>query len=512
MEFENLDIPLLKFADEPEHNAFSIRSSFESLLCLGNTGSGKSSAVAAKIINAYLEHGYGMLLLTAKEEDATTYRSYAKQAGRENDVIEIKPGGEHAFNFMQYESTVRSDLSFARNLQDLLHVVIEAGEERNSGGERDPFWRDSQAMLIKNVINLLLLAYSEVTIPLLYEVAQSTPQQKQTKEPAEEELSAFQKAMSKAKDNVRTKVDDWKSSVGQEYIDGLDDEIYLKQLEEAVPDYRTLKMVKNFFMDGLYNISEKTRGIIILSFTSFLSHLMDDPIYTLFCNKPSTCTPEDCIEQGKIIIINLPVSLYGKIGQYVQIMSKYVFQKAWQRRRVSENGRPLAIIADEAQLFLHPQDSMLLATARSSRISTFYLSQNLPALHANVGGNGFKSEAKVDALLSLLSTKIFLCNNCVKTNRWASDIIGKAYTEDISTGSSYGDDKVSINDGSRFSLEDIIRPEAFAKLLTGSQLNNYKVEAYIHMQGKKFNHGFSHKKIRFTQQVKEKPDHTGQAG
>lgn len=199
------------------------------------------------------------------------------------------------------------------------------------------------------------------------------------------------------------------------------------------------------------------------------------------------------------MIINLPVSLYGRIGQDIQIMIKYIFQKAWQRRNVKLNGRPLAIVCDEAQLFLHLLDSALLATARSSRIATFYLTQNLPAFHSNIGGNGTKAEAKVDALMSLLSTKIFLCNSCVKTNRWAADIIGKGYTEDPSTSMS-GGDNFSFGQGSRYMLEDIVRPEQFAQLKNGGPLNNYKVQGIIHMQSRRFNSGFNHKKINFKQQ------------
>lgn len=498
--FENLDEPLLRFGDEPDANAFTIRSSFESCLCIGNTGSGKSSGVARELVGKMMEKKYGMLLLTAKELDAETYKHYAAIAGRSADVIEVTPSatGGHAFNFMHYESTAKTGLSFARNLLDLLKVVIEAGEERTQGAEADPFWRNSSEMLIRSAIHLLLLAYGEVTIPMLYEVAQTAPH-KEDKPTQQEEETTFQKVMTLAKKRVKEQVDAWKAKVGEDYWKALADEKLAKEIEDAVPDYRTLMMVRNFFMESLFNISEKTRGIIILSFTTFLSRLLDEPIYSLFCNRPSTFTPESCIETGKLVIINLPVSLYGRIGQDIQIMIKYIFQKAWQRRNVKLNGRPLAIVCDEAQLFLHPLDSALLATARSSRIATFYLTQNLPAFHSNIGGNGTKAEAKVDALMSLLSTKIFLCNSCVKTNRWASDIIGKGYTEDPSTSMS-GGDNFSFGQGSRYMLEDIVRPEHFAQLKNGGPLNNYKVQGIIHMQSRRFNNGFNHKKINFKQQ------------
>lgn len=497
MNWENLDTPLIRFGDESEATAFTYRTSFNSVAVFGNTGSGKTSGVLAKLMSVYMQHGYGMLLLTSKPDDAEIYKRYAKQYGREQDIVEIKPGGKHAFNFMHYESTAKSELSFARSLQDVLNVVIQATEDRDDANDRDPFFRKSLQSLIKETIQLLLLAYNEVTIPELYAVAQSTPREKGADEKSSNDETAFDKAMKAAKDNVRFQLESWRQSIGDDYIQSLSDDEYQNQRDEAVPNYRVLKMVTNFFMVDLYNISIKTRGIILLSFTSFLSRLLDDPIYSLFCNKPSTCTPESCIEKGAIIIVNLPVSLYDAIGQEVQIMMKYIFQKAWQRRDLKKNGRPLAIIADEAQQFLHPKDATQLATSRSSRISTLYLSQNKPSFYANVSGDGKKAEAKIDALLSLLSTKIFLCNGCVDTNLWASRLIGEGYTEDVSTSANYGKDP-SFGESSQFILEHMVRPEDFSKLRCGGE-PDFKVEGYIHMQGVQFSNGFNHKKIKFTQ-------------
>jgi hypothetical protein len=45
----------------------------------------------------------------------------------------------------------------------------------------------------------------------------------------------------------------------------------------------------------------------------------------------------------------------------------------------------------------------------------------------------------------------------------------------------------------------MVRPEQFTGLKTGSPANSHLVEAYVHLQGKVFHDGMSHRKIIFKQ-------------
>src|SRR6202012_4255126 len=111
---------------------------------------------------------------------------------------------------------------------------------------------------------------------------------------------------------------------------------------------------------------------IDFSFSGFLFHLLRDPVYSLFCSHAATFTPEDCL-YGKIILINLPVKTYHKIGRDSQIMFKYIWQRAMEKRQIDAAARPVFLWADEAQHFLHEHDAEYQATARSSRIATVYI-------------------------------------------------------------------------------------------------------------------------------------------
>jgi len=124
------------------------------------------------------------------------------------------------------------------------------------------------------------------------------------------------------------------------------------QKKPPPPNYLNLS-ISSFLR--IINLSEKTRSIIEFSFSGFLFRLLKDPVYSLFCSKASTVVPEDCT--GKILLINLPVKLYHKVGRDIQVMFKYIWQRAMEKRDIAMNGRPVFLYADESQHFIHEYDA-----------------------------------------------------------------------------------------------------------------------------------------------------------
>jgi hypothetical protein len=177
-------------------------------------------------------------------------------------------------------------------------------------------------------------------------------------------------------------------------------------------------------------------------------------------------------------------------------MFKYIWQRAMERRRVKENGRPVFLWADEAQHFLHEHDSDYQATARSSIIATVYISQNLPNYFANMGGKD--GEYRVKSFLGTLGTKIFHANADVETNDYASKLAGNAFFKKGNYSNTLSKE-LSTTQGYSWELESILRPEEFVGLKTGGRLNNYRVDAVIHTQGKKLMKEVNFKTVSFNQ-------------
>ena len=89
-------------------------------------------------------------------------------------------------------------------------------------------------------------------------------------------------------------------------------------------------------------------------FTGLADQFLRGKTHKLFTDKLSI-VPE-LSETGKIIILDLPVKEYGESGRLAQILFKYLWQKAIERRSVKESPRPVFLWADEAQNFCASYD------------------------------------------------------------------------------------------------------------------------------------------------------------
>ncbi len=468
---------------------WTIRNAVEGVQIFGGIGSGKTSGSGRTLALKYLAAGFGGLVLTVKPEERADWEEYCALTNRSDDLVIITPDKQNYFNFLDYESKAKDGkISATTNILNVLKTVIRADEEKTSGRTNDPFWRDSQDMLIAMIIDLCLLAYGKVTIKMLYDITQTLP----TKE-GYLEGSAFAKAYNAAKENIETIIGDWIPTLPSAEGDRITATrtMLANAAAEVLPKARMLRMVDQF-IHTLVTLPDKTRSTIEFSLTGFLFGLMREPIYSLFCGNESNILPEDS-RQGKIILIDLPVKLYHKAGRDCQILFKYIWQRAMERGNAL---RPAFLWADEAQNFLHEHDPDFQATARSSMIATVYLTQNIPNYYANMGGD--KAEYKVKSFLGTLATKIFHANADYETNKYASDLIGDRPYKEKSTTTSYSETKGdSVTDAMR--IDKSVRPEDFGKLRTGGELLHGAVDAVIHFQSNLVGSKINHAKLEFDQ-------------
>jgi len=497
MELFDLDRPLIELVSSQERGAWNIRHALEGVQIFGGIGSGKTSGSGRMLALKYLAGGFGGLVLTVKPDEKQAWQDYCRLTGREQDLIILEPNGPHRFNFLQYESR-QSQNAITENIVEVLKTVIRAGEEKDSGKSDDAFWETALDMLIFNVIDLCQLAYGKLSVQQMYDIVQTIPKSNENLPTDESQgpVKAFQKAFEAARSRVTQKMDDWFNNLPSQKQAALQNEVAFEaELLNELPEARLLKFLDQFFFDSFINLSEKTRSIIDFTFAGFLFRLLREPVYSLFCRDDSTVTPEDCL-RGKIILINLPVKIYHKVGRDCQILFKYIWQRAMEKRSVAANARPLFLWADEAQNFLHEHDADYQATARSSRIATVYISQNLPNYYACMGGQ--KAEFRVKSFLGTLGTKIFHANADIETNKYASELFGDAYFEEeshsVTVSQNFGQTK-----SKSLKLERMVRAEEFVRLRTGGPLNNFRVEGYLHRQGDPLLKGLNHTKMLFNQ-------------
>lgn len=473
----NLDKKLLQLSED---TFWTARNAVEGVQIFGGIGSGKTSGSGKTLALSYLKAGFGGLVLTVKPEERKLWEEeYCEMTGRKDDLIIIGPDDENTFNFLAYEGQG----GMTDNIMQILKTVIRAGEDKSNGGSDDQFWQDALDMLLFNVIDLCKLAYGKVEIQTMYDIVQTVPN---VAKPSSDKETDYSRAYELARENVAEQIREWRKGLSiQEQVDVTRSESALDLLAcRDLADARTFRFIKQFFTETYVTLSDKTRSIIDFSFSSFLFRLLRDPVYSLFCTGISTFRPEDC-EKGKIILIDLPVKLFHKVGQDAQIMFKYIWQRAMEQRKIQDDTLPVFLWADEAQNFLHEYDADYQATARSSRIATVYISQNLPNYYANMGGA--KSDFRVKSFLGTLATKFFHANADVETNKYASDLIGDApfvYTSKSITHSEKG----QFGRNSSMKFERAVRPEAFSTLRTGGRANGFQAECFAHVQSSMPNH------------------------
>lgn len=474
----DLNTPLMKLSGKDEPCVFwTVGNAVEGSQIFGGTGAGKTSGSGRKIAMKFLKAGFGGLVLTVKPDERKEWEENCEEAGRRDDLIIVGKGENNYFNFLNYESREGQSTT---NIVQVLKTVIRAGQDKEAGKNDDSFWETSLDMLITHVIDLCILADGKVSVERLYDVFQSLPKLNKT-----EVGGAFFETFVKAKRNVYAQLETHNSN----QTNTVNSQLY------DVPDARILKFIDQFLLDSYLNLSEKTRSIVDFSFSGFLFQLLREPIFSLFCHHPSNFTPEDCLK-GKIILLDLPVKVFHKAGRDCQILFKYIWQRAMEKRDVKENGLPVFLWADEAQNFLHEKDTDFQATARSSRVATVYITQNLPNYLANMGGA--RSDERVKSFLGTLGTKIFHANVDVDTNNFASEIIGDTDYNDTSTSASTSGG-FSSSQSKSLRIDRKYRPEFFARLKTGSSKNDYKIEAVILVQGQPLEDGKNYKLIHFTQ-------------
>lgn len=228
-----------------------------------------------------LEAGFGGLVLTAKNDERAMWEYYCHQAGRWDDLLIFGPQETLRFNFLDYElNRTGAGAGLTENIVNLFSTVLEVAERNAASGggrEDEGYWRRACRQLVRNVVDLLAFATGRVSVPDLYRVVVSAPT-------SVEQLRS----------------ESWKA-----------ESFCFRCLAEAdrkprTPQQQTdFEIVTDYFCLEYPALSDKTRSVIVSTFTSTVDVLNRGLLRTLFCGDTNV-TP-DVTEEGRIILIDLPV-------------------------------------------------------------------------------------------------------------------------------------------------------------------------------------------------------------
>ena len=254
-----------------------------------------------------------------------------------------------------------------------------------------------------------------------------------------------------------------------------------------------LLLATNFFLVEWPQLSEKTRSIVLSTLTSMLDVLSRGEVNRLLSPEVTTVRPEMACD-GKIILIDMPLKLFGEVGLMVQIIWKYCFQLAMERRDIAANSRPTFMAIDESHLLVTSKDQVFQTTARSSRTAVVYATQSISNYMAVFSGE--RGESEVHSLLGNLQTSFFHQQSNTETNNYASELIGRTKQYFMNSNTSWGpvnwmdvvlggSNDTGSSSGMSESYEYEIQPSVFNTLAQGGP-PDWLVEAIVVQGGKRF--------------------------
>jgi hypothetical protein len=421
--------------------------------------------------------GYGALFLIYKTPDIQDILSWCKAAGREDDVILIEPGGKWRCNPLAYEASLSgsgSGANYVENVVNLFANIMEiagrgSGGGGVGGGGNDPFWWMSALRAIRVFTGLSILATGTVNVDTIYRALMTAPRSIAEKNsPAFAETACY---------------------------------MLIKQAEKAANTparLREFEQYLDYVLDERPRMGDKTRSSIDAYVTGVVDPMQRGVLYELF-GTDTTFTPEAC-EHGKIIIVGLPVMQHGDVGVIANVLMKYAWQRSIQRRLVTAETRPVAMVADEAQFFVTSHDMYHQTVCRGVKCATVYLTQNCSNFYAVLGGAGGaeKGKAEADSLFANLNTKVFHSNGDSVTNQWAAEQIGRSRQFFMnSSQSSCGDDWFETvtglggqhqqnTSGLSEQMEFEVQPSVFTTLRTGGWQHKGLIDAIVYQSGRRF--------------------------
>lgn len=460
-----LSQPLLHFG---KYDAWTIGDAFEGTSIIGATGSGKTSGSGQAVARSFLKAGFGGLVLCAKSDEVKLWERYCRETNRSKSLIIFGPNRPYRFNFLNYElSRPGAGAGHTENLVRLFTTVMSVAKRKSGqgGGSNQDFWEQATQQLLRNLIDLVTIARGQLMLLEIYDALVSA-----ATSPEEFQSEAW-----------RNSSFCWRCLRGGE------------AKSKTARQAHDFKITSAYWASEYPGLSSRTRSILVTSLTSMMDIFLRGILHELL-STTTNIVPE-LTHEGAILVIDLAVKEYNQLGQMAQTLIKYIWQRASERRDVQLHPRPTFLWCDEAQFFATATDAEFQSTARSSRIATVYLSQNIGAYYNHLG------QPDTHSLMGNLQTKFFHANGDPMTNNWAADLFSKSWQFRGSTSVGTTQEKtVSKNYAASDSLDFEVLPGAFTSLRKGGPDNGYCVEA-IAFQGGRIWHGSTknHIKVSFSQ-------------
>jgi hypothetical protein len=448
----------------------SLSQAYSNAIIFGQTGSAKTTGVAADIALGLLRHPSrprpAALILCQKPDEAARWSRYAQLSNRSADVIHAYPGGRHCIDILDYEtSAFGGGIESAKSLLGTLMEVANRNRQRNSA---DSYWPESSERKMGYAMTILRMAGLACGLREVLQFCQSLPSRPEQLKDANWLRSSF--AIN-----------------------------CLISASESHPNHPALELAAEWVLKEWPELSEKTRSIIQSVTLITLDKLLSTQFADLL-NGDTTFRPEDVMRDGRIVILDIPGSVYGPSAQLASVAIKLLFQRAAMRRDLTKACRPLILWCDEAANFCVPEfDAMFLSQSRQFKCICVNIVQNIPLIVTALGGME-AARNQAHAWISNHALVIGAANSDQETNKFLSGLAGEE-RQTMFGGSSGGgqaydlfDDFMGRASGNVMAswseqYRPSLPPQRFLSLAKGGSESDFSMEAYVFQSGRRFSNG-----------------------
>jgi hypothetical protein len=428
---------------------------FTGVLVLSGPGGGKTSCVGRTLALALLRNVRNLsgLVVAAKAEEIRNWISYCKLTGQKYYLFNSENGKFDPI-WYTWNQSGRGRKSVESIVE--LFTTLASLNKREMGNSDGPFWIRGLELLIRGAVILLDLAGEQVTIINLDRVIKSLPKHHEEMEDKERQKTSFTLQLVK-------RIEDRKDSLTEDQWNDL--KVSVEGLLEAWPA-----------------LDERPRSSLEMTWSGMANRFLYSPNNRIFGSGECSFTPESLMREGTLLLVDHAMLEVGQAtGQFINVLMKLVFQRAWLRRDIEEFPDPVLLWQDEFQYFVTDKDNFFAETCRGSRVITVVLTQNILAISEVLGEA--QPGSKTKSLLGNFATKIFLQQNETVTNEYAADQIGKRwkFVENFSGG---GGGAATF--GGSLQLTHIVEPSEFSRL-NPPDADNPLAESICFLSGKTFN-------------------------
>lgn len=441
----------------------------------GRTGSGKTSGSGRQIGKGIVGlRGSGGLILASKPEDREFWERIFADAGRARDLLIFEPSSPLKFNLLD------SELKAGADTREITQLIMTIGEtlERNSssaGRENDAFWEALKGRQIYNAVEIVKKATGRVTAF---------------------DLQRFIVGAANSPEELNSPA--WQGGFHNQCL-------HLARYAHKTPaEQHDFELAGSFWVKEYPVMDQKPRSSSLADVMNVLHVFCSGEVRQLLSDKTNV-SPE-VMEQGKWVLVNMPIPKYGAAGAFVNGAWKYAVQRHILRRHALHEANPIVIWCDEYQNFVNGFDSQFLAECRSHRGAMVVLTQGINSLYSTMAGETGKHQANA-LLTNFGAAKIFHALGDNESSTYESSLVGRSLQTFIGTSSQpsenlwddiVGRSKVTTSTSQHY--EQILQNNVFMNgLRTGGEANGFVCDAIVVRSGEPFSGGGNAIFVEFSQ-------------